>query len=236
MTKTRLLLALLVATTPAFAETYHFGVSDQRSNIAFESHTDFEVILGATNKLSGATTIDMDKGNGEGQPHGPRLVPEDGHRAPGQAPALGELAGREEVSRDHLQVPKGQEDRLLAVRGFRLAHPARSDAAGHPEGRHQEGTCWAGEEGPPRGGRLDPRLDLVLDQAVRLRGRDPQGRRGQGQRHLEGARSGVRQHGRKHEHERVREPHAGDPHQAQEEPGTALVESPPRCRVPCASR
>ena len=42
-------------------ETYHFGVSDQRSNVTFESRTDFETILGSTNKLRGKVKVDFDR-------------------------------------------------------------------------------------------------------------------------------------------------------------------------------
>jgi polyisoprenoid-binding protein YceI len=41
---------------------YHFGVSDQRTNISFESQTDFEHILGSTNQLTGKVRVDWETG------------------------------------------------------------------------------------------------------------------------------------------------------------------------------
>jgi polyisoprenoid-binding protein YceI len=57
-------ITLLVAAgdLAATQKTYHFGVSGQRTNITFESHTDFEVILGSTNALSGMAQADFDSG------------------------------------------------------------------------------------------------------------------------------------------------------------------------------
>ena len=51
-------------TTLAAGDTYHFGVSDQRSNVTFESTTDFEVVLGSTNKLRGKARINHERGTG----------------------------------------------------------------------------------------------------------------------------------------------------------------------------
>lgn len=50
----------------AFADeaTYSFGVSGQRTNITFESETDFEVILGSTNEISGQAVVDFEAGSG----------------------------------------------------------------------------------------------------------------------------------------------------------------------------
>jgi polyisoprenoid-binding protein YceI len=58
------LLTLLVFSSAAISaeKTYYFGVSDQRTNISFESHADFEITVGNTNKLSGMAKVDWDKG------------------------------------------------------------------------------------------------------------------------------------------------------------------------------
>jgi polyisoprenoid-binding protein YceI len=51
---------------PALAaeKTFHFGLSDQRTNITFESSTDFEQILGMTNNMSGRIVADLEAGTG----------------------------------------------------------------------------------------------------------------------------------------------------------------------------
>jgi polyisoprenoid-binding protein YceI len=60
------LIAILVLPSAARAEdkVYYFGISDQRTNITFESSTDFEQILGWTNKLTGKIIADLEKGTG----------------------------------------------------------------------------------------------------------------------------------------------------------------------------
>lgn len=60
------LLALLASVPAVLAgeRTYHFGVSDQRSNVTFESNTDFEIILGSTHKLEGRVVADLEAGRG----------------------------------------------------------------------------------------------------------------------------------------------------------------------------
>jgi polyisoprenoid-binding protein YceI len=58
-------LVMSAGGSSAKEETYHFGVSDQRSNITFESVTDFETVLGSTHKLMGHVTTDMRQGNAE---------------------------------------------------------------------------------------------------------------------------------------------------------------------------
>lgn len=60
------LITVLAIPSPARAEdkVYYFGVSDQRTNVTFESSTDFEQILGSTNKLTGKITADFEKGTG----------------------------------------------------------------------------------------------------------------------------------------------------------------------------
>jgi hypothetical protein len=50
------LLALVAAPGHAAEKTYHLGVSDQRTNVTFESTTDFEVVLGSTHALKGTVT------------------------------------------------------------------------------------------------------------------------------------------------------------------------------------
>ena len=49
---------------PAVADstTYEFGVSDQRTNITFQSETDFEIVLGSSRKLMGTVVADFDSG------------------------------------------------------------------------------------------------------------------------------------------------------------------------------
>ena len=47
------------------ANVYHFGISDQRTNITFQSETDFETVLGSTRKLTGTVTADFDQGKAE---------------------------------------------------------------------------------------------------------------------------------------------------------------------------
>ena len=58
------LLALSLMGTAAIAAdtTYHFGVSEQRTNITFQSETDFETILGSSRSLSGSATVDLSAG------------------------------------------------------------------------------------------------------------------------------------------------------------------------------
>jgi polyisoprenoid-binding protein YceI len=60
------LIAILAIPSPAQAEekAFHFGVSDQRTNVTFESSTDFEQILGSTNKLTGKIVADFENGMG----------------------------------------------------------------------------------------------------------------------------------------------------------------------------
>jgi polyisoprenoid-binding protein YceI len=58
------LLALAAAPGHAAEKTYHFGVSDQRTNVTFESTTDFEVVLGSTHELQGQVTADLERGTG----------------------------------------------------------------------------------------------------------------------------------------------------------------------------
>ncbi len=60
------LSAVLFLPSPAGAEdkVFYFGVSDQRTNVTFESSTDFEQILGSTNKLTGKIIADFEKGTG----------------------------------------------------------------------------------------------------------------------------------------------------------------------------
>ena len=69
---TRFMLLLAMAAlvvSPARAtsglKTYYFGVSDQRTNITFESETDFEIILGSSHKLSGTTEVNFDNGTAQ---------------------------------------------------------------------------------------------------------------------------------------------------------------------------
>jgi polyisoprenoid-binding protein YceI len=59
-------IALLVGTFQARAAdtTYHFGTVSQRTNVTFESQTDFEVILGSTNQINGIVAGDLEKGVG----------------------------------------------------------------------------------------------------------------------------------------------------------------------------
>lgn len=64
------LAALIVLTTMtggaiAAEKTYSFGKSDQRTNISFQSETDFEVILGTSVKASGHVTADFVEGSAE---------------------------------------------------------------------------------------------------------------------------------------------------------------------------
>lgn len=59
-------LTLALAVSGAFAAdtTYYFGTSNQRTNIIFESQTDFETVLGSTNQISGTVAGDLQKGTG----------------------------------------------------------------------------------------------------------------------------------------------------------------------------
>jgi polyisoprenoid-binding protein YceI len=61
------LVAVAMVPAPLYAvdSTYYFGVSGQRTNITFESATDFEIILGSTNMLSGWVRADFKDGTGE---------------------------------------------------------------------------------------------------------------------------------------------------------------------------
>jgi polyisoprenoid-binding protein YceI len=59
-----LVLAAVSSATPAAEQVYQFGLSDSRTNITFESTTDFEQILGTTNKASGLITADFETGKG----------------------------------------------------------------------------------------------------------------------------------------------------------------------------
>ncbi len=63
---TSILIAAIITLVPlsvmAGSETYTFGVSDQRTTVTFESETDFETILGSTNKLSGTLNGDLKAG------------------------------------------------------------------------------------------------------------------------------------------------------------------------------
>ena len=65
------LLATLVALTMlpglsgfagASEQTYYFGLSDQRTNITFQSETDFETVLGSSHELRGSAVADFDSG------------------------------------------------------------------------------------------------------------------------------------------------------------------------------
>lgn len=47
------------------ANVYHFGISDQRTTITFQSETDFETVLGSTRNLTGTATADFDNGKAE---------------------------------------------------------------------------------------------------------------------------------------------------------------------------
>jgi polyisoprenoid-binding protein YceI len=59
-------MAFLAIPSAALAEdkVYYLGVSDARTNVTFESSTDFEQILGSTNKLTGKIIADFEKGTG----------------------------------------------------------------------------------------------------------------------------------------------------------------------------
>jgi polyisoprenoid-binding protein YceI len=65
-------LALLLAAVlpaPAAVEgatTYHFGVSESRTNVQFESETSLEVIHGITHVIKGSVAFDFEKGEGSG--------------------------------------------------------------------------------------------------------------------------------------------------------------------------
>jgi polyisoprenoid-binding protein YceI len=59
-----LTIALLPASASAAEKTYHLGISDQRTNVTFESSTDFEQILGTSNKMSGRILADLEAGKG----------------------------------------------------------------------------------------------------------------------------------------------------------------------------
>ena len=61
---TALTLTLAFGTARAAERTYYFGTSNQRTNITFESQTDFETVLGSTNQISGTLTGDLQKGTG----------------------------------------------------------------------------------------------------------------------------------------------------------------------------
>jgi len=59
-----LVIATVTGSVPAAETTYQFGLSDSRTNISFESTTDFEQILGTTNKASGRIVADFEAGKG----------------------------------------------------------------------------------------------------------------------------------------------------------------------------
>ena len=59
-----LVVALLLA-LPSVAAEYKFGVSSQRTNITFQSETDFETILGSSNKMSGVAHADFQEGTAD---------------------------------------------------------------------------------------------------------------------------------------------------------------------------
>lgn len=69
--RTALLMALAIAAISGSAQaaekSYRFGLSDARTNITFESTTDFEQILGTTNKTSGSIVADFEVGKGSVQ-------------------------------------------------------------------------------------------------------------------------------------------------------------------------
>ena len=46
----------------ASEQTYYFGLSGQRTNITFESETDFETVLGSSNELRGSAVADFESG------------------------------------------------------------------------------------------------------------------------------------------------------------------------------
>jgi len=46
----------------ASEQTYYFGLSDQRTNITFQSETDFETVLGSSHELRGSAVADFDSG------------------------------------------------------------------------------------------------------------------------------------------------------------------------------
>jgi polyisoprenoid-binding protein YceI len=65
------LLVLAAAALPASgaadgAVTYHFGVSENRTNVQFESETSLEVIHGITHTIRGTVSFDFEKGEGSG--------------------------------------------------------------------------------------------------------------------------------------------------------------------------
>ncbi len=57
-------LTLGITSATAAENTYQFGTSSQRTNITFESQTEFETVLGSTNQISGTVAGDLDKGVG----------------------------------------------------------------------------------------------------------------------------------------------------------------------------
>ena len=63
-----LLAATLLLAAPALAETtataYHFGTSEARTLIKFESETSVETILGVCRAMSGSASFDFEKGEG----------------------------------------------------------------------------------------------------------------------------------------------------------------------------
>lgn len=55
--------AVAAVTSATAAETtYRFGVSEQNTNITFESETDFETILGSTREVQGTAVVDLEQG------------------------------------------------------------------------------------------------------------------------------------------------------------------------------
>lgn len=64
ITTAAILFALGAVSARAEENTYYFGTSSQRTNITFESQTDFETILGSTNQATGTVAGDLAKGTG----------------------------------------------------------------------------------------------------------------------------------------------------------------------------
>jgi polyisoprenoid-binding protein YceI len=58
------IVVLALGTARAEETIYHFGTSSQRTNITFESQTDFETVLGVANQISGTVAGDLQKGTG----------------------------------------------------------------------------------------------------------------------------------------------------------------------------
>lgn len=69
MKKSAILATITLLVAGAFGAqaadaTYHFGAANQRTNITFESQTDFETVLGSTNQIAGSITGDAKRGVG----------------------------------------------------------------------------------------------------------------------------------------------------------------------------